>query len=356
MAKDRMPTLKELHTNTNEAVSEPKYKRGDEVYSYANKDYKGEIAAIRPSTEEGYNHAYQITLKDGQRSKWIDEPSISDEPINEANNDAEIVEYFKSIKHEGEEIEDAITKTANNFKVDPEHVRTICKDVLNEAKFNLHYGSGSVGAPKLDNSNIRSAMYYFEGQNFDETEDDYDEKVDNAVKKLMNGDMFKYISDRFDIYKSGSNYHIIDKNDTPYDFQVRNETKVDDSEKDDIIKQAFESKTMNENSIDELQSYLDDNGIYGYTEDIHAIASGDTVPDNALDDIKEYLEGNEIEPHINLDAIVPKYNVAQLLDAYLGWNGVYGYTEDILEIYGVDFDAVDLFESKMEGNIPLLED
>ena len=105
---------------------------------------------------------------------------------------------------------------------------------------------------------------------------------------------------------------------------------------------------INENSKNELRDFLDDNGIYGYTEQIHAIVSGDTVPDGALDDIKEYLEENRVETSIELEEIIPKYNVAQLLDAYLGWNGIYGYTEDILELYGVDFDrSDDLFESKI---------
>lgn len=237
MAKTRIPLL----TNVNEEISKPKYKRGDKVYSYANKDYEGEIATVRPSTEEGFNHAYQVILSNGKRSKWIDEPSLSDEPITESATENEIRDYFKGKKHEGEEVDDAITKTANEFKIDPDFVREKCSDILDEAK-------------------------------------------------------------------------------------------------------------INENVEASLKNYLSGESIHGYTEDIYAIVSGDSIPGNAMDDIIEYLKENNIDKNITENEVIEKYSIPQLLDAYLGWNGISGYSEDILDIAGVDYESGDLFESKLDGS------
>ena len=52
-----------------------KYKIGDMVYSYQNKEQKCPINFIRPSEDERYQHKYRLTLPNGN-SNWIDEQSI----------------------------------------------------------------------------------------------------------------------------------------------------------------------------------------------------------------------------------------------------------------------------------------
>lgn len=64
--------------------TEPKYKVGDKVYSYQNKSEPGKVNKIRISYDSTYAHAYRLTLFNGQNSKWIDEHSLSFEPINES--------------------------------------------------------------------------------------------------------------------------------------------------------------------------------------------------------------------------------------------------------------------------------
>jgi len=132
---------------------------------------------------------------------------------------------------------------------------------------------------------------------------------------------------------------------------------ADDTEWDENWKFGVKKeKKLNENEQDDLREYLDDEGIYGYTDQIHAIASGDTIHDNTLDDIQEFLVENDIDPNITPEEIIPKYNIAQLLDAYLSWNGIIGYTETILSMYDVDYNITDLFENRSTNNkLPILE-
>lgn len=135
------------------------------------------------------------------------------------------------------------------------------------------------------------------------------------------------------------------------DFSKKAKTIYDHAIANGLIK---ESSKVNEN-INSLSDFLNEMGIHGYTEQIHAIASGDTVPDGALEDIKDYLIDSKIDPDIKEEDIVPNYSVPKLLDAYLSWNGIQGYTEDILNIYGVDYERTDLFEAKNISKISLLE-
>lgn len=54
---------------------------------------------------------------------------------------------------------------------------------------------------------------------------------------------------------------------------------------------------------------------------------------HVIDSVKEFLKENydldlsEIEIHRN-------YSTYEILDMYLGWEGIYGYTNDIYSIFG----------------------
>jgi hypothetical protein len=75
--------VKKLNEWLNESSKKPKFKIGDKVYSYQNKKELGEVNRIVVENDPEYEHKYRITLPNGQNSKWIDEPSLSKEPLNE---------------------------------------------------------------------------------------------------------------------------------------------------------------------------------------------------------------------------------------------------------------------------------
>lgn len=61
-------------------IKKPKYKVGDEVYSYQNPTVKRPITMIREPKEPGFDPAYKLSLKtkDGytRSSNWINESSL----------------------------------------------------------------------------------------------------------------------------------------------------------------------------------------------------------------------------------------------------------------------------------------
>jgi hypothetical protein len=54
-----------------------------------------------------------------------------------------------------------------------------------------------------------------------------------------------------------------------------------------------------------------------------------------LEDVREYVEENDIETSI--DDMTPK----EIIDAYFTWNGVVGYTDDIITIVSLFLDDVE---------------
>jgi len=129
--------------------------------------------------------------------------------------------------------------------------------------------------------------------------------------------------------------------------------------KDDIaafIATIKQQTSLNENA-DEISSFLDENGIYGYTNQINTILSNKNINDNILDDVKDFLvDNNYVDSKFNKSDILKKMSVAAILSAYLGWNGIIGYTEDLLDIAGIDYNPEDIHESnKKSSKLPLLK-
>jgi hypothetical protein len=54
-----------------------------------------------------------------------------------------------------------------------------------------------------------------------------------------------------------------------------------------------------------------------------------------LEDVKEYVEENDVDTTI--DEATPK----ELIDAWLSWNGVVGYTDDIITIVSLFLEDVE---------------
>jgi hypothetical protein len=61
----------------------------------------------------------------------------------------------------------------------------------------------------------------------------------------------------------------------------------------------------------------------------------DTLPRWILDDVEEYLEAN------NYGCGVNDLTKRQILDFYLCWNGIVGYTDDIICVISELFDKID---------------
>jgi hypothetical protein len=54
-----------------------------------------------------------------------------------------------------------------------------------------------------------------------------------------------------------------------------------------------------------------------------------------LEDVKEYFEENDVDTTI--DEATPK----EIIDAYFSWNGVVGYTDDIITIVSLFLEDVE---------------
>ena len=74
---------KNYEISNQQPVKKSKYKLGDKVYSWQNKDYPAEVVRrqFSPWTSEHEPHEndkwkYLVRLKDGQRSKWMSEPNL----------------------------------------------------------------------------------------------------------------------------------------------------------------------------------------------------------------------------------------------------------------------------------------
>lgn len=62
-------------------IKQPKYKVGDMVFSWQNKNVKKRIAFVYPSNDATYQHKYKVTLHDNEgypySSKYMGENSIT---------------------------------------------------------------------------------------------------------------------------------------------------------------------------------------------------------------------------------------------------------------------------------------